>query len=107
MTSQRPKPAERLLASKTLVVDNGGWTMKAGFVSDDPKLEDCHIIQNSIVRDRGSRIYVGAQLDTCNDFGEIEFRRPIDRGCLVDWEAQSTIWNNTFVNNGAVLKATF
>ena len=94
----------RKLADRTLVVDNGGNTIKAGFVSADPVLEDCHIIPNCIARDRARRIWVGSQLEKCNDFGEIAFRRPIEKGFVVNWEAEKAIWDASFRDKGAALQ---
>ena len=98
------KPQERALPDQTLVVDNGGYTIKAGFAKDSPSVEDCRIVPNCIARDRGKRIWVGAQLEKCNDFGEIAFRRPVEKGYLVNWEAEKAIWDNTFIDPGASLK---
>ena len=97
------KPAERELPDQTLIIDNGAYTMKAGFAVPSPSSEDCHTIPNCIARDRGRRVWIGAQLEKCNDFGEITFRRPVEKGFLVNWEAEKTIWDNTFIDKGAKL----
>ncbi|KAK3171984.1 hypothetical protein OEA41_004068 [Lepraria neglecta] len=97
------KPAERVLPDQTLIIDNGAYTMKAGFAVPSPSSEDCHTIPNCIARDRGRRVWIGAQLEKCNDFGEITFRRPVEKGFLVNWEAEKTIWDNTFIDKAAKL----
>ena len=97
------KPAERVLPDQTLIIDNGGFTMKAGFAKSSPTLDDCHAIPNCLARDRGKRVWVGSQLEKCNDFGEIAFRRPVEKGFLVNWEAEKAIWDNTFIDKGAKL----
>ncbi|KAL9102067.1 MAG: hypothetical protein Q9163_002747 [Psora crenata] len=99
-----PKPQERHLPEQTLIVDNGSYTMKAGFATSSPSLEDCHIIPNCIARDRAKRIWVGAHLEKCNDFGEIAFRRPVEKGYVVNWEAEKAVWDSTFIENGGKLK---
>ena len=98
------KVVEQKLPSQTLVVDNGAYTIKAGFVTDNPNVESCQVIPNCIARDRGKRIWVGSQLDRCNDFGEIAFRRPVEKGFLVNWEAEKAIWDGAFIEGGANLK---
>lgn len=98
------KIAERNLSSKTLVVDNGAYTIKAGFAANEPRIENGQIIPNCIATDRGKRIWIGSQLDRCNDFGEIAFRRPIEKGFVVNWEAEKAIWDNTFIDKNAILK---
>jgi actin-related protein 6 len=34
------------------------------------------------------KAFVGSELDKCKDFGEIAFRRPVEKGYIVNWEAQ-------------------
>lgn len=98
------KVAEQTLPQQTLVIDNGSYTIKAGFVSGDPKLDECRVVPNCIGRDRGKKVWIGAQLERCTDFGEIVFRRPVEKGYLVNWEAEKAIWDNTFIDQGARLK---
>ncbi|KAI9151421.1 actin family protein [Paramyrothecium foliicola] len=97
----KPKPPAR--PQSTLVLDNGASTLKAGFVRggdiDGPK-----IIPNCLARDRTRKIYVGSGLDACRDFGEIQFRRPVEKGFIVNWEAQKEIWDHEFFDDGAALK---
>ena len=82
--------------------------MKAGFAASTPHLrvEDCQIIPNCLAKDRGKHIWVGSQLEKCNDFGEIAFRRPVEKGFLVNWEAEKAIWDNTFFEKNAQFKAS-
>ena len=98
------KAVEQVLPRQTLVVDNGSYTIKAGFVGQYPKLDDCRVVPNCIARDRGKKVWIGEQLERCTDFGEIVFRRPVEKGYLVNWEAERTIWDSTFFDQGAKLK---
>jgi actin-related protein 6 len=82
---------------RTLVVDNGAYTIKAGFASSNPSYTDCHIIPNCIARSRDRRSLVGTQLESCRDFGGMAFRRPVEKGYLVNWEAEKEIWDHTFL----------
>ncbi|KAK2054198.1 Actin/actin-like protein [Colletotrichum caudatum] len=86
--------------SKTLVLDNGAYTIKAGFVSDELTQEP-RVIPNCIARDRARKVYVASDLDKCRDFGEIQFRRPVEKGYIVNWEAQKEIWDHEFFNDNA------
>lgn len=94
------------LPEQTLIVDNGAYSMKAGFAttSSDPE-KDCHVIPNCMARSRDKRVWVGSQLENCKDFGEMVFRRPVEKGYLVNWEAEKEIWDSTFFDKGAELKA--
>ncbi|MCJ1467625.1 Actin- protein 6 [Pseudocyphellaria aurata] len=101
---RQTKPTEQPLPEQTLVVDNGAFTIKAGFVKSEPQLEDCLLVPNCLARDREKRVWVGSQLNKCQDFGEIAFRRPVEKGYLVNWEAERAIWNSVFFDKGAALK---
>jgi len=89
--------------SKTLVIDNGAYTIKAGFVTAATK-DTPRVIPNCIARDRTKKIYVASELDRCKDFGEIQFRRPVDKGFIVNWEAQKEIWDREFFDDNAPQK---
>lgn len=106
MAPRPAKPVERVLPNQTLIIDNGAHTMKAGFATSNPSLEDCQIIPNCVAKDRGRHVWVGAQLEKCNDFGEIAFRRPVEKGFLVNWEAEKAIWDNTFFDKNSKLAAS-
>lgn len=95
------KPA---LPPKTLVVDNGAYTIKTGFATESPSAADCHLIPNCLARDNNKRIWIGAQLENCRDFASMAFRRPVEKGYLVRWEAEKPIWDNAFIEKGAKLK---
>jgi len=90
--------------SKTLVLDNGAYTIKAGVVpgaSTEPSYDDCKVIPNCIARStRDKCTYVASELDACKDFGELAFRRPVEKGFIVNWEAEKAIWEHEFM--GAV-----
>ncbi len=90
--------------SKTLVLDNGAYTIKAGFVTTnctgDP---EATVIPNCIARDRERKVYVASDLERCKDFGEIVLRRPVEKGYIVNWEAQREIWNNEFLDDKSPL----
>ncbi|KAE9966676.1 hypothetical protein EG328_008777 [Venturia inaequalis] len=89
----------------TLVIDNGGYTMKTGFVSTaTPQLQDCHIIPNCVARDSDRKVWVASQLEQCKDFREMAFRRPVEKGFMVNWEVGKAIWNESFFNPGSELK---
>jgi actin-related protein 6 len=78
--------------------------MKAEFSSpssDPPPLPS--IIPNCMARDREKKVYIGSQLEKCKDFGEIVFRRPVEKGYLVNWEAEKEIWEHEFFEDKAPL----
>ena len=101
------KTTERVLPERSLVVDNGAFTIKAGFATAEPNIEDCHSIPNCLAKDRAKMVWIGGQLSRCQDFGEIAFRRPVEKGFIVNWEAQKSIWDDTFIGKGATLAVRF
>ncbi|KAJ8121636.1 hypothetical protein ONZ43_g1962 [Nemania bipapillata] len=85
---------------RTLVLDNGANTIKAGFVTDDV-VDKPRIIPNCIARDRDGKTYVASELSQCADFSESVFRRPVEKGFIVNWEAQKEIWEREFLDEKA------
>ncbi|OJD20313.1 hypothetical protein ACJ73_08352 [Blastomyces percursus] len=93
------------LPSKTFIIDNGAYTMKAGYApeqpSAEPPLNSCLAIPNALARTRDKRVYIGTQLSThIWDWNEAIFRRPVEKGYVVSWEAQKEIWDHTFFDEG-------
>lgn len=83
----------------TLILDNGASTIKAGLAtSTSPTL-----IPNGIASDRSRRLYVGSALSTCRDLSDVSIRRPVEKGQIVNWEAQREIWDFEFLRDGAPL----
>jgi actin-related protein 6 len=95
----------------TLVIDNGGWSIKAGLVKPKPSLQDCYVVPNCLARDQDRRVYVGAELGKCKDFYHIVLRRPVERAMVVNWELERAIWYQTLFSEKEaqvkVLKALF
>ncbi|KAF1933109.1 Actin/actin-like protein [Didymella exigua CBS 183.55] len=94
---------------KTLVLDNGAYTLKAGLVpthsTTAPSYDDCSVIPNCIARShRDKCTYTASELDDCKDFGELAFRRPVEKGFIVNWEAEKAIWEHEFMGAGKALR---
>ncbi|KAJ4361507.1 Actin- protein 6 [Ascochyta clinopodiicola] len=88
--------------NKTLVLDNGAYTLKAGLVptnsTSPPSYDDCSVIANCIARStRDKCTYTASELDECKDFGELAFRWPVEKGFIVNWEAEKAIWEHEFM----------
>lgn len=86
------------LPDNTYVLDNGSYSLKAGFVqatsiSDDALLEACEVIPNCIVRTKERKTYVAAQVENISQWWEAAYRRPLENGQIVSWEAQKEIWD--------------
>ncbi|KIW11234.1 hypothetical protein PV08_10534 [Exophiala spinifera] len=91
------------LPSTAFVLDNGGYTIKAGFAPTDAAAADdgaalarCHTIPNAIVRSRERKTYVGSESAQITQWSEALFRRPVENGQVVSWEAEKEIWDRSF-----------
>ncbi|KUJ20841.1 Actin/actin-like protein [Mollisia scopiformis] len=100
---RRTKSSGPAPPAKTLVLDNGAYTIKAGFSGPGIKTPTPSIIPNCLARDRDKKVYIGSSLSACKDFSEIVFRRPVEKGYLVNWEAQKEIWEHEFFDAKAPL----
>ncbi|OOF91284.1 hypothetical protein ASPCADRAFT_409318 [Aspergillus carbonarius ITEM 5010] len=117
MGTTKPRPSGRAsvakvqsLPDKTFIIDNGAYSMKAGYAPDCSPSDDeskalsaCSDIPNTIVKTRGNKTYVGSQLNThVTDWNEMTFRRPVEKGYIVNWEAQKEIWEHSFFEEKTV-----
>jgi actin-related protein 6 len=90
------------LPEKVFVVDNGAYTLKAGYApsellsNDEDILSACAVIPNALAKTRDHRVYVGPQLTTITDWNEAAFRRPVEKGYIVNWEAEKEVWEQSF-----------
>ena len=103
------------LPDKTFIIDNGAYSLKAGYApdnlsggdngqdDDENALAACNTIPNTIAKTRGNRLYVGSQLNSqIADLNEIMFRRPVEKGYIVNWEVQKEIWEHSFFDEKTV-----
>ncbi|KAI1388130.1 Actin/actin-like protein [Hypoxylon trugodes] len=98
--ARKSKPQPPPEPTRTLVLDNGAHTIKAGYVSGDT-VDEPRIIPNCIARDRNKKVYVASNLEKCTDFSEVAFRRPVEKGFIVNWEAEKEIWDHEFFDDKA------
>jgi len=109
-TATEPAVESRKLPDKTFVIDNGAYTLKAGYAPDLPPAEDealsaCSTIPNALAKTRDNRVVIGPQLLThVSDWNEVMFRRPVEKGYIVNWEAQREIWEQTFFEEKATAR---
>jgi actin-related protein 6 len=98
------------LPPTTFVLDNGAYNIKAGFApsshltSDDRALESCHAVPNTVVRTRDKKTYIGARSSDITQWSEALFRRPVENGQVVSWEAQKETWDESFFDEKAARK---
>lgn len=78
-----------------LVLDTGAANVHIS-CSEGHKDDVC-TMPNAIARTRQGvrrQILVGDCIETeCQDYGELQLRLPMDRGMVVDWAAQKSVWD--------------
>ncbi|RIA82976.1 actin family [Glomus cerebriforme] len=79
---------------KVLVLDNGAYSIKAGYADET----QTRIIPNCIVtRGKGDkRSYIGDQLSTCTDFTGLYYKLPFEKGFLINWQNEKEVWDRIF-----------
>lgn len=76
----------------TLIVDNGGDTCKAGFLG-----QAAQVIPNYVVKAKRERqLYVADQIDKLADCSSLFYRRPFEKGYVVNWDVQQMVWDRLF-----------
>lgn len=81
------------MSSSTFVLDNGAYTAKVGLASDSPKL-----VPNCIMKAKSERRrpFVGNQIEECRDASGLFYILPFQKGYLVNWDVQKTVWDYIF-----------
>jgi len=80
--------------SSCLVVDNGASALKAGFSNwSGPR-----VLPNSICKAKSEkrRAFVADQIDDCRDLSSLFYLLPFQKGYLVNWDHQKTVWDYVF-----------
>ncbi|KAI4377163.1 hypothetical protein MLD38_014840 [Melastoma candidum] len=75
----------------TVVLDNGGAVIKVGRAGD---LDPTAVLPNYLIRPLSSKKFVVPSPST--DLTSAAFRRPIDRGYLINPDLQRDIWSHAF-----------
>lgn len=84
---------------RIIVLDNGGGSSKVGFAGETTP----RIVPNVIAKTKGTtgnpkgHVYVGDQIDNeCESYSSLTYKRPMEKGYVVDCETQIAIWNRIF-----------
>ena len=89
--------------SDTLVLDNGGYSLKVGYSSQSTP----RIVPNCIMKAKSEkrRAFIGDQIDDCRDLSSLFYLLPFQKGYLVNWDHQKTVWDYVFGKNCFNLRA--
>jgi actin-related protein 6 len=73
-----------------IVFDNGGANLRVGFSNERKP----RILPNYSAKGKSDRkAYVGDELDNCIEIASLTYRRPVERGYVVNWELQGELWD--------------
>ena len=83
--------------SHIFVLDNGGGQLKAGHSN----MSGPRLIPNCITKAKSEkrRAFIGDQMDDCRDLSGLFFMLPFQKGYLVNWDHQKTVWDYIFGSN--------
>lgn len=76
------------------VLDNGGGSLKAGLCTQDQP----RVMPNAITKAKSEkrRAFVGDQVEDCRDLSSLFYMLPTQKGYLVNWDHQKTVWDYLF-----------
>jgi actin-related protein 6 len=80
--------------SRTLILDNGGYEIKANYEgSSDPRR-----FPNCVVKSKADRkrVYIANEIEECQDKSSLFFSLPFEKGYLVNWNVELDIWDRLF-----------
>jgi actin-related protein 6 len=75
----------------TFVIDNGACRCRIGVAGDAmPRAT----FQNAVAKPKSdARLVVGIEIDEARSINQLNFRRPFDRGYVINWSLQGNIWS--------------
>lgn len=75
------------------ILDNGGYSAKVGFSNMEAK-----VVPNCIMKAKSERRrpFIGSQIDDCRDASGLFYILPFQRGFLINWDTQKTVWDYMF-----------
>ncbi|TMS33712.1 hypothetical protein L596_001422 [Steinernema carpocapsae] len=80
--------------SRMLILDNGAWTLKAGYTWEPKPSVQC---PNAVIRSKTtSRIWDAADFHMCRDRSNLFIHSPFQKGYLVDWTIEHPVWQSVF-----------
>lgn len=82
-----------------VVLDNGAYTAKLGLASH----EDPQITLNCIMKAKAERrrAFIGNQIEECRDASGLFYILCFQKGYLLNWDVQKTVWDYIFSNEGS------
>ncbi|ALC48427.1 Actr13E [Drosophila busckii] len=81
-----------------VVLDNGAYTAKVGLATHD----EPQVVPNCIMKAKSERrrAFVGNQIKECRDTSALFYILAFQRGYLLNWDTQKTVWDYIFSKEG-------
>lgn len=81
--------------SRVLVIDNGAWECKWGWsdTSEPRSVPNCSVKTKASKTQLKRRLLIGEETRAVRESGTV-FRRPFERGFVVDWGQEQRIWDS-------------
>ena len=77
----------------TVVIDHGAYSTQVGMAGD---FHPTRTMSTAVARSGDQRKYVGDAIDHCKDPSQLRFRRPFDKGFLMNWDVTQELWDRAF-----------
>lgn len=83
-----------MVNKRTCIIDNGAYTAKVGLSTDDSP----RVIPNCVMKAKSERrrAFIGDQLKDLKDASGLFYLLPFQKGYLVNWDIQKTVWDHIF-----------
>ncbi|XP_037775751.1 actin-related protein 6-like [Penaeus monodon] len=80
--------------ANVFILDNGAYTIKAGFSNQN----EPRVMPNAIMKAKSERRrpFIGDQVEECRDASGLFYILPHQKGYLVNWDIQKTVWDYLF-----------
>lgn len=80
--------------ANVFILDSGAYTVKGGFSNQN----EPRVMPNAIMKAKSERRrpFVGDQVDDCRDNSALFYILPYQKGYLVNWDVQKTVWDYMF-----------
>ncbi|XP_068248580.1 actin-related protein 6-like [Palaemon carinicauda] len=80
--------------ANVFILDNGAYTVKGGFSNQN----EPRVMPNAIMKAKSERRrpFIGDQVEDCRDASGLFYILPYQKGYLVNWDIQKTVWDYMF-----------
>ena len=78
---------------RAVVIDHGSYSTQLGLAGG---MRPSCTMPTAVARSGDQRKYVGDAIEHCKDPSQLRFRRPFDKGFLMNWDVTQELWDRAF-----------